>query len=95
MIMGGGWGLVCFAVVVVAMSPQHQLFEDEEKHDAEQDRCCHAMWFAMFQRVRQNFQESGAQQGADRIGNQHVDTLRTKGRTDRSRCHDAQSATSQ
>ena len=89
MVMGWGLCLMRLAVVVVTMSPQNQFLEYEEKHDAEQDRCGHAVRFAVFQRVGQNFQESSAQQCTNCIRNQYVDALCTEGRADRCRRYDA------
>jgi hypothetical protein len=75
-IVGRGLGVVRLAMIVVAVPPEDQFFQHEEDHDAEQDGCRHAMRIAMFQRVRQDFQEGRAEQRADRVGNQHIDTMR-------------------
>ena len=68
--------VVGFAMVVVEMPLQHQLLENEEHQDAEEDGCRHALRLPVLQRVWQDLQESGPQQGADRIGNQHIDAMR-------------------
>jgi hypothetical protein len=79
MIMGRRLRLVRLAMVVVAMSPEHQFFKYEEKQDAEQDGRRHSVRFAMLQGVRQDFQKGGTKQRTDRIRNQDIDTLRPKG----------------
>ena len=83
------------AVVMVAMPPQDQLFQDEESQDAKQYRSRHAMRIAMFQRMRQDFEESCAKQGADRVGDQHVDAVHAKSYTHARRRDDTQDAARQ
>ena len=63
-------------MIVMAMPPQHQLFQHEEHQDAEQDGRRHAVRVAVLQRMRQDFQKSRAEQRADGIGDQHIDALR-------------------
>ena len=61
--------------VVVAVPPEHQFFQNEEDHDAEQHRGGHPVRIAMLERMRQDFQKGSAKQRANGVGNQDVDTL--------------------
>ena len=54
-IMGRRMRFVSLAMVVVAMPPQHQLFENEEHQDADQHRAGHVVGIGMLERVRQDF----------------------------------------
>ena len=94
-IVGRRLRVVCFAMVVMAMAPQHQLFQQEEGQDAKQNRRRHTMRIAALERMRQDFQEGGPEQRADRVGNQHIDAVRTDRDGQRRRDGHAQYATSQ
>ena len=95
MIMRRGLCFMRLAMIMVAVPPQNKFFENEKNHDAKQHRRGHLVRFAMFERVRQNFQKSRTEQGAYRIGNEHIHALHPKGRADRCRCNNAQGATGQ
>lgn len=70
-----GVGFMGLAVVVVAMPPEHQFFKDEKHHDTEQDGGRHLVRVAVLQRMRQDFQECRAQQGADGVRDQDIDPM--------------------
>ena len=63
------------AVVMMAMAPEHQFFEHEERQDAKQHGRCRSMHISVRQGVRQNFQKGSPEQGTDRIGDQHADAM--------------------
>ena len=95
MIVGRRLRVMRFAMVVVAMAPQHQFFQHEESQDAEQDRRRHAVRIAVLERVRQDLEKSRAEKGTDRIGNQHIDMVRADRDGQRRRGGHAQHATGQ
>ena len=70
--------LVRLAMIVVTMAPENQLFQDEENQNAGQHGSRHAVRLTMLQGMGQDFQERGAQQGANGIGNQHADAMRAQ-----------------
>ena len=60
------------ALVAVAMTPEHQLFQHEKQQDAEQHRRCHAVHAAgKLEGVRQDLEEYRAQQRTDGVADQH------------------------
>ena len=61
------------------MAPEHQFFENEERHDAEQHGCRRLMHFTVLKRVRQNLQKGSPKQGANGVGDQHADAMGAKG----------------
>src|SRR5574343_118361 len=89
-----GWRVrfVGFAVVVVAMPPQYQLFENEEHQDADQHRTGHVMRIGMLECVWQDFQKHRSQQGTYGVGNERIDAMRTERTTDGSRSSHAEHA---
>ena len=88
-------GIVRLAVVVMAMPPEHQFFQHKKHQNSEQYGRRSPMRIAMFQRVRQYFQERSPKQGTNRIGNQHADAMRSQ-RNAHQRCsNDAQCAAGQ
>lgn len=74
-IMGRRLGIVRFAMVMVAMPPKHQFFENEKSQYAEQDGCRHLMWITMLQRMWNDLKEGGPKQRTDGIGNQQINAL--------------------
>ena len=95
MVVGRRVRLMGFAMMVVAMPPEHQLFQNEKSQDAEQHHHRHVMRIAMLQRMRQDFQEGGTEQRANRVGNQDIDPMRPQGHTDPGRSQHAEQATGQ
>lgn len=95
MIMGRCMGVVRLAMIVVAMTPKNQFFEDEKRHDAKQDGRRRPVYIAVFECMRQDFQKGRAEQCTDRIGDQHADAMRAEGETHRGCGEDAQGAASQ
>ena len=52
-------------VVAVRVTPQHELLEQEEREQAGEHGDHHALGAAVFERVRQELEEHGAEQRAD------------------------------
>lgn len=57
MIMGRRMRVMRFAMIVMAMAPQHQLFQNEKNEDAEQDGRSHPVRIAVLERVREDLEE--------------------------------------
>ena len=70
MIVGRWLRIVRFAVIVMAMSPEHQLFQHKENQDAEEDRRRRIVDIAgVLKGVRQDFEENCAEESPDRVRN--------------------------
>ena len=69
--MVAGVRVVHLAVLGVAVAPEQQLLQHEEREDAAQDGSRGRMRIAAFEGVRNDFQERRAEQRADGKGHQH------------------------
>ena len=61
---------VRFAIVRVAVPPQHELFEQKEQHDAGEQRAEHGSWREMLERFRQEDEQRHAKQRADGVADE-------------------------
>ena len=61
---------VRFAVVRVAVPPQHELLEQEKQHDAGQQRAEHGSWREMRERFGKQDEQRDAQQRADGVADE-------------------------
>jgi hypothetical protein len=95
MIMCRRLRLMRLAMIVMAMTPKDQFFENKEKQDTEQDGCRHFVRVTVLQRMRNNLKKSRTQQSTDRIRNQHADPMRANSHTQRGCRSDAQNAAGQ
>src|SRR6185436_2929945 len=76
--------VVHLAVLGMAVAPQEQLLEDEEGEYAAEKSHRGLVRFAMLEGVRNDFEERGAQERADCIGNEHRHPRRAHEQRDRS-----------
>ncbi len=74
-IVGRGMCIVRFAMIMVAMPPEHQFFQNEKSQNAEEHGCRHFVRIAVLQGMRQDFKKSSPEQCSDGVGNQHIDAL--------------------
>jgi hypothetical protein len=70
--------IMSFAVLGVAVAPQHELFQDEEAEDAAEDRDRRLVRVALAEGVRDHLEEGGAEQSADGERHQHRDPARAQ-----------------
>ncbi len=57
--------VVDVVIVSVGVTPQHELFQQEEREQADQHGDHHALRSAIFERMRQELEEDGPQERAD------------------------------
>ena len=57
-------------VIVVRVPPEDAFLEDEERHDAGEERAKHRRWRQGGEGLRRQRQQRGAEQGADSIGDE-------------------------
>jgi hypothetical protein len=61
------------AVLFVAVPPEHELFQDEEREDAGEQRAERGRWRQLFECLRHQAEQRRAEQRAHRVGNEPGD----------------------